>query len=134
MTPTHQAWLDALKLADRGGIDARLDNIVPGLPWSVTVDFAADYSADAFACALGFEPDNGASETNDVSVAVGAYSGGKTVITLSLNSTQTAALATYLNADGVVEMLWDLRRTPSGQGQYMILGGWLRLVGAVGNV
>ena len=133
LTPEQSAWLAAMSAAQRGGEKLK-DNIVRGLAWATAIEFSADYSGDAFACSLGYEPDNGASETNDVTVTVGSFTGGKTLVTLSLNGTQTGALAADGDGDGLVPILFDLYRTPSGESKYLILAGYTLITGSVGNV
>ena len=129
LDPRHAAWIAAMKAAGRGGLKAA-DNIVRGETWSTVIRVAADWSGDTITASLGYEPDDGVSEANDLSVNVGSYSG----ITLQLSSGSTATLEDDADGDGLVSVLFDLHRTPSGGSKYLAFGGWTYITGSVGNV
>lgn len=133
LTPTQTAWLAAVSASDRGGLRAE-DDITRGNVWTTKLEFDADWSGDTIVASLGFEADDGASETNDLSVDVSAFTGGKTTITLQLGSAGTSALPADSNGDGVYAMLFDIHRTPAGGSKYFAFGGWVKVLGSVGNV
>lgn len=133
MNPQHAAWIAAMAASGRGGLKAA-DNIVRGEIWTTVINVAADWSADTVVASLGYEPDDGASETNDLSVNVGSYSGGLTPITLQLSAAGTAALAADPDGDGLVSILFDMHRTPAAGSKYLAFAGWTYITGSVGNV
>lgn len=121
-------WLAAL---ERAGRLLNIDEpIWPGLPWAVEFAFPADYSGDAFAMSIASAPD-GASEVNDVTLGTPTYANLRTTILASLNAAQTGERNPDADADGnqVVTMYYVLKRTPSGGGEYPILGGTVTVVG-----
>lgn len=125
-------WLRDLAAAGKGGVRLPQLAIDRGRAWSKILAFEADYSADAFACNLSLEPDG--ITLVSPSVAVGAYSGGVTQVTLSLTAVQTANLALIpedADADGVVDLAIDVLRTPSGGEQARLLAGVVPVLGKV---
>lgn len=132
MRTQWDAWLADLRAAGKGGERWPQLAIDRGRAWSKVLSFAADYSADAFACNLAASPDG----TTLVSptVNVGAYSSGVTLVTLSLTAVQTANLALIPgddDADGVEDLCFDLLRTPSGGSQGRIMAGIIPVSGKV---
>ncbi len=125
------AWTRELRAAGKGPVKLRA--IDRGLPYSYEMAFGADLSADDFAASLRLEPDSGGSVLASFSVTVGAYSGGVTPVTLMLTQTQTAALPTDADFDGLQELVFDLLHTPDGGAQGRLLGGTVQVSGKVTN-
>lgn len=125
-------WLRDLAAAQKGGERFTQLTIDRGRVWSKQLRFAGDFSADAFACNLALEPDG----TTLVSptVAVGSYTGGYTIVTLSLTAVQTANAALIPadgDLDGVVDLAFDVLRTPSGGAQGRLFAGIIPVSGKV---
>ena len=120
-------WLASLKAAGKGGVPLPQLTIDRGLAYEKIIAFEADLSADTITAALRASPD-AASVLVDFTVAVGAYSGGTTEVTLSLTSAQTAALPSDSDLDGVEEFPFDLLRNGS-----RLLAGTIKLAGKVTN-
>lgn len=120
-------WLAALKAAGRGGAHLPQLTIDRGLAYSKVIAFAADLSGDTITAALRASPD-AASVLVDFTVAVGAYTGGTTEVTLSLTSAQTAALPADSDLDGVEEFPFDLLRNGA-----RLLAGTIKIAGKVTN-
>lgn len=125
-------WLRDLGAAGKGGGRWPQLGIDRGRAWSKVLSFAADYSADTFACNLAAEPDG----TTLVSpaVSIGAFASGVTLVTLSLTAVQTANPALIPadgDLDGVVDLAFDLLRTPSGGTQGRLMAGVIPVSGKV---
>ena len=135
LTPTQVAWLAALAETERGGLRAK-DDITRGNVWTTKLEVAADWSADTIVASLGYGPDDGGSEANDLSVDVSSFTGGVTTITLQLGSVDTAALPLDSDGDGSYAMIFDIHRTAAaiGSTKYLAFGGWVNVLGSVGNV
>lgn len=132
MATEWDVWLADLRAAGKGGQRFSQLAIDRGRPWSKELQFQADWSGDAFACALSLSPDG----TTLVSptVVVGAYSGGYTTVTLSLTSVQTANTSLIPadgDFDGVVDLAFELVRTPSGGSAAVLMGGLIPVIGKV---
>jgi hypothetical protein len=132
MATQWDAWLRDLRAAGKGGERYPQLEIDRGRAWSKALRFAADYSADAFAANLALGPDG----TTLVSptVNVGAYTGGYTIVTLSLTAVQTANAALIPadgDIDGVVDLALDVLRTPSGGTQGRLIGCVIPVTGKV---
>lgn len=125
-------WLSDLRAARKGGLRFTSLTIVRGLAWSKALRFAADYSLDAFTCNLAAGVDG--TVLVSPSVSVGGYSGGYTTVTLSLTAVQTADAAKIPadgDADGVVDLTFDLLHTPSGGAQGRLMAGLIPVSGKV---
>lgn len=132
MASQWETWLAELRAAGKGGVHMPQLAIDRGRAWSKELRFHADYSSDAFSCNLAVSPDG--TTLVSPSVAIGAYTGGYTIVTLSLTSVQTANTA-LIPADGdmngVEELLLDLLRTPSGGTQERLMAGTIPVIGKV---
>src|SRR3546814_14014510 len=73
-----------------------------------------------FRSSIRAAPDAAGATLADFDVTVGAYADGITTITLELTDTQTAALPSDGDADGLEEMVFDMLWTPSGGTQQPI--------------
>lgn len=125
----YRDWVAAAKAAGHGGIT--LPAITRGLPYSRTINFGADYSADAFAASLRLTPDAAGATLADFTVVVGSYSGGVTPVTITLSQTVTAALPADGDADGLAWLVFDMLRTPSGGTQDRFVAGVAAVSGGV---
>lgn len=129
-----ETWLRELRAAGKGGV--RLKPIDRGLPYSLSLEVSADWSADSFDAALRLYPDAAGSPLVAFTIVVGAYTAGATVITLSLTQVQTANTAIIppdTAFDGAIDLAFDLLRTPAGGAQTRILGGVIPVLGKVSN-
>lgn len=127
-------WLAQLSAEGKGGKAAELPAIVRGRAYAVTINFAGDLSADAFASSLRLSPDAPDPVLETFSVAVGGYANGVTPVTLSLTDLQTGSSSNLPNdadADGLAWMVFDLIHTPSGLASYRLLGGEIPVSGKV---
>lgn len=125
-------WLRDLKAAQKGGERFTQLMIERGRVWSKQLAFAADYSADAFECNIALEPDG--TTLVSASVAVGSYSGGQTIVTVSLTAVQTASLSLIPadgDYDGVQDLAIDVLRTPSGGAKARLFAGIVPVSGKV---
>lgn len=131
-------WLDELKRSGQGGdFNAILPSIARGVPYAVTVSFSADYSADAFTSSIRLGPDAAGATLADFGIEVGVYDGaaGVTPVTLSLTSTQTAALPEDTYEGGVLMAVYDILRDPVGAAaKYRIVGGLAPITGKVTDI
>lgn len=132
MQSTRQEWLTQMKWDGHAG--RQLTSIPRGLDWSVTLNFGIDWSADSFFMSLREEPDAPDPTTVDVTINVGAYSGGVTPVTLSLTAAQTAALPADDNGDDLKELFYDILRQTGGAGaKRRIMAGNIYVSGKVTN-
>src|SRR3546814_15663705 len=90
-----------------------------------------DVSADSVEASIRAAPDAAGATLADFDVTVGAYADGITTITLELTDTQTAALPSDGDADGLEEMVFDMLWTPSGGAQQRFLAGIIQVSGKV---
>jgi hypothetical protein len=74
----------------------------------------ADVSADTFTASIRLSPDAAGSTLADFAVMVGAYANDETPLTLTLTAAQTAALPADEDGDSLVELVFDILRTPQG--------------------
>lgn len=124
-------WLSELKAAGKGGV--RLKGIDRGLPYSLAFSIPLNVTGDSFDASLRLSPDASGSTLVDFTIAIGTYSAGATLVTLSLTQVQTAALPADGDLDGVEEFVFDLLRTPSGGTQARLIGGVIPILGKVSN-
>jgi len=123
MTSQWNAWLTQLARDDQGGLALEMPAIVRGLPWAAVFRFAADYSDNSFAGGVSMAPDSDAVLHNFESVVAGAFSGGVTDVTATLSAAQTDAMPADDEATGLVELVFELRRTPLGAGTMRAAAG-----------
>src|SRR3546814_11215484 len=79
-----------------------------GLPYVYVMAIGMDVSADSFEASIRAAPDAAGAALADFDVTVGAFADGVTTITLELSDTQTAALPSAGDADGLEEMVFDM--------------------------
>jgi hypothetical protein len=135
MASEHDVWLRQL-VADRaGGFGLqgapRLHSIVRGKPYTLPFAVEYDVSGDAFAASLRQIPDAAGVTLADFDIAVSAYESGATTVTLSLTATQTGNLPPDGDFDGVLDLVFDLIRTPAGGDPNRFLGGIIPVSGKV---
>lgn len=128
-------WLRKLSADGKGGLGLRgkpqMRAIDRGLPYVYVMAVGMDVSADSFEASIRSVPDAAGATLADFDVTVGAYADGITTITLKLSDTQTAALPSDGDADGLVEMVFDILWTPSGGTQQRFLAGVIQVSGKV---
>src|SRR3546814_1866512 len=111
-------WLRKLSADGKGGLGLRgqpqMRAIDRGLPYVYVMAIGMDVSADSFEASIRAAPDAAGAALADFDVTVGAFADGVTTITLELSYTQTAALPSDGDADGLEEMVFDMLWTPSG--------------------
>lgn len=116
-------WLRELAAAGQGGKSMVPPPITRGMAYSWPLSIEADVSADAWAADIRLSPDADATPLATFAVTVGAYSGGVTLVTLSLTALQTAFASTPdSDFDGLTEVVFNLFHTPSGGDQYRAAG------------
>src|SRR3546814_11438315 len=102
-----------------------------GLPYVYVMAIGMDVSADSFEASIRAAPDAAGAALADFDVTVGAFADGVTTITLELSDTQTAALPSDGDADGLEEMVFDMLWSPSGGTQQRFLAGAIPVSGKV---
>ena len=135
MASEYELWLRQLSADGAVGFGRqagpRLKSIVRGRPYSLSFAVEYDVSGDVFLASLRQIPDAEGATRADFAVDVGAFTDGVTVVTLSLTTGQTNALPADGNFDGVLELVFDLIRTPAGGDAYRFLGGVIPVSGKV---
>lgn len=130
METQHGVWLRAMASAGKGGVT--LPQIDRGLAYELTLKVPLDVSGDTFSSSLRLAPDADGSTLADFAVSVGSWDGTYTPVTLTLTSEQVNALPGDSDADGLVELVIDVLRDPTGSGiEYRYLGGNIFVVGSV---
>src|SRR3546814_7069064 len=128
-------WLRKLSADGKGGLGLRgqpqMRAIDRGLAYAYVMAVGMDVSADSFEASIRAAPDAAGATLADFDVTVGAYADGITTITLELTDTQTAALPSDGDADGLEEMVFDMLWTPSGGAQQRFLAGIIQVSGKV---
>src|SRR3546814_686027 len=128
-------WLRKLSADGKGGLGLRgqpqMRAIDRGLPYVYVMAIGMDVSADSFEASIRAAPDAAGAALADFDVTVGAFADGVTTITLELSDTQTAALPSDGDADGLEEMVFDMLWTPSGGTQQRFLAGVIQVSGKV---
>lgn len=123
----YDAWLAALKAAGKGGMNYPQLTIDRGLDYSRALSFSADYSGDDFLASLRASPDGDPlSPPIDFAITVGAYTDGKTLVTLELTDTETAAIPADDDLDGEERFYFDLLRNGA-----RIMAGTIPVAGKV---
>lgn len=135
MASEHELWLRQLSADGAVGFGRqagpRLKSIVRGKPYNLSFAIEYDVSGDAFGASLRQIPDGDGATLADFAVAVGAFESGATVVTLTLTDAQTGNLPADGNFDGVLDLVFDLIRTPAGGDPYRFLGGIIPVSGKV---
>lgn len=131
MAGQWKTWLAALKAAGKGGLKFTQLQIDRGLPYSKTLAFGLDLSADTITAALRVSPDAPDPVLVDFTVDVGAYASGVTEVTLSLTAVQTSdtdILPADGDLDGEEELVFDLLRNDA-----RLIAGTIPIAGKVTN-
>lgn len=131
MQSQFPAWLAAEKAAGRGGL-VWPDVIQRGLPWSSVLAIPLDVSTAAFKASLRLAPDALGAVLVDLTVVVGAFVDGTTLVTLSLTKVQTALSgAGDGDLDGVSEVFCTVLYTPFGGTQMPFLSFSIPITGKI---
>ena len=130
-------WLRKLSADGKGGLGLQgkpqMRAIDRGLPYEYVMAVGMDVSADSFEASIRAAPDAAGASLADFDVTVGSFADGVTLITLELTDTQTAALPSDGDADGLEELVFDILWTPSGGTQQRFMAGIIQVSGKVTN-
>ena len=123
-------WLAAMAEDEKGGVTLPCRR---GTKFKLTLQITGDYSAASFRGQVRNWPDS--AESNDplasFTIAVGSYSGGLTLVTVSLTAAETLALPAAADRVGYLLFPFDILMTPSAGDEDLLLAGALRIMGAV---
>lgn len=128
-------WLRKLAADGKGGLGLNgkpsIRSIDRGLPYEYVLAIGADVSADAFSASIRATPDALGATLADFTVTVGSYASSVTPVTLSLTDTETAALPSDTDFDGLETFVFDILWTPSGGTEQRLIGGIIQVSGKV---
>ena len=106
METQHRDWLRQLAADGKGGV--ALPSITRGEPYETSFTLPLDVSGDAFTAALSIAPD--ATPLSTFNVAVGAFDGEYTTITLTLPEATVDTLPADDDANGLTELVYSVKR------------------------
>lgn len=127
MSSQYTTWLKTL-----GSLraDMRASETVRGLPVSHTITYPGDVTTATLEGSVKASPDATA-ELATFTIGTPVFADGLTTWTVSLTGTQTGALPTDGDGDGLETFIFDFVLTLSGQGPQRIIGGLFPLSGFV---
>lgn len=127
---TFDPWLQQLREAQKGPVTLQIDR---GLPWQYSLALQADYTGATLKGSIRLTPDTPDPTLADFTVSGPVVADGVSTFTLSLTKTQTAALPSDTDRDGVSEFAFDLLITPDGGIEQRLFGGVAVVKGKVTN-
>ncbi|WP_408585902.1 hypothetical protein [Novosphingobium sp.] len=133
MKTSFDTWLAELAAAGLGG-SALTESDIPaatrGIPWSMQVWLAGDFSGYTMSCSISAAPD-AASPLTTPTVGTATYSSstGYTVWGINLGGAAVAALPADTDGDGVEAFPMMFRLTPSGGNPFTLFGGAFVVLG-----
>lgn len=131
MESQYPDWLRRARSDGHGG--GTLPSLVRGVPEPYVMHVPLDVSADAFTLTMRQSPDAGGDAALEFTTSVGAFDGTYTPVTFTPDPTQFAALPADGDADGLVELFFDILRTPSGGSARRFAAGNIFISGKVGG-
>jgi hypothetical protein len=136
MDTTFEDWLRQLAAAGKG--PAPIDDMVRGKPWQAGINLPGDWTGATLTGQIRVSPDASGAVLASFTVGAltydptGGTSGiGETRWSISLTGTQTAALPTDTDGNGVETFAYMMFLTPSGGTQELLWGGAVNLMGLV---
>lgn len=129
MTPFDD-WLQQLAAAKKGPWPIPIHR---GLPFEYVIALEGNWTGSTLIGGLRLSPDAPDPVLVSFTVTGPVVVASVSTFTLSLTKVQTAALPSDAEADGVVELVYDLLFTPSGGTQQRLFGGVANLIGKVTN-
>lgn len=130
---TFEEWLR--QLAKAGKLVTDGITIDRGLPFTWTFALDGNWTGAVITSSLRLEPDTSGSTLVDFTAVNDGYDAVSemTEFTISLTALQTTALLSDTDADGLVQLAWDVLFTPSGGTKMRLLGGAATVAGKVTN-
>lgn len=129
---TFDDWLRALKSAGKGPVD--LPAAMRGLRWQEILSLPGDLTGAVLEGAVRIEPD-AADTLAEFIIAGPDVSNGTSTWVVSLNAgdgpDSTGILPVDGDADGVVQLPFAIKLTPSGGNRELLFGGTFTLLGDV---
>lgn len=121
METQHADWLRRAKADGHGGVT--LPSLVRDVPDPYVMQVPIDVSGDAFTMTSRIAPDAAGATVLDYATVVGDFDGEFTPVTFTPNSTKFDALLADADADGLVELVFDILWTPTVGVQRRFLAG-----------
>lgn len=131
METQFKDWLRLEAAAGRGGVT--LPSLVRGVPDPYVMTVPFDATGDEFAMAARIAPDASGATVLDFATSVGDYDGEFTPVTFTPDPAKFDALPADVDGDGMVELVFDILRTPAGASERRWLAGNFYISGKVGD-